>query len=370
MNCFSEVKGNLGFGCMRLPMNGTEVDFDEFSKMVDCFIESGFNYFDTAHMYVDGKSESSLKKCLTSRHKREDYLLADKLSDPYFESEADIRPFFESQLELCGVEYFDFYLMHAQSAVLFEKFKRCNAYETAFKLKEEGKVRHVCISFHDKASVLDQILTEYPQIEAVQIQFNYLDYENPAVESRLCYEVCRKHNKPVIIMEPVKGGRLVNIPDSVKEIYDGLDGGSPASYAIRFAAGFEGVFMVLSGMSDMEQMCDNVGYMKEFKPLNKRELEAVNKAAEIIKAENTIPCTACKYCIEGCPKHIKISDLFGCMNAKKVFSDWRAGQRYKEYTTDGNRASDCIKCGKCETACPQHLEIRRYLDDVAKEFDC
>ena len=367
---FEDVKKNFGFGCMRLPMNGSEVDFVKFSEMIDYFIESGFNYFDTAHMYVDGKSESALKKCLTNRYKRESFILTDKLSAPYFKSEADIRPFFESQLKVCGVEYFDFYLMHAQNSELFAKFKRCNAYETALKLKDEGRIRHFGISFHDKACVLEEILKAYPQIEVVQIQFNYLDYENPAVEGRLCYEVCRKYNKPIIVMEPVKGGSLVNIPQEAKEIFDSLSGGSAASYAIRFAAGFDGIFMVLSGMSDMEQMRDNIGFMKEFKPLGETELTAIDKVCGIIRKKNMIPCTACRYCTDGCPKQIKIPDLFACMNAKKVFSDWNSEFYYREvHTTKGNKASDCIKCGKCEEACPQHLKIRELLETVAKEFE-
>lgn len=232
--------------------------------MVDTILEQGFNYFDIAHGYLNGKSELALKECLTSRHKREEYILTDKLTMPYFNKQEDIRPFFESQLEACGVEYFDFYLMHAQSKDIFAHFKKCHAYETALELKEEGKIRHFGISFHDKAEVLEEILKEYPQIEVVQIQFNYVDYEDPAVESRKCYEVCRKYNKLAIIMEPVKGGNLVNLPEDARKILDDLHGGSTASYAVRFAASFEGVMMVLSGMSNLEQMKDNLSYMKEF----------------------------------------------------------------------------------------------------------
>lgn len=232
--------------------------------MVDTILEQGFNYFDTAHGYLNGKSELALNECLASRHKREEYILTDKLTMPYFNKQEDIRPFFESQLEACGVEYFDFYLMHAQSKDIFAHFKKCHAYETALELKEEGKIRHFGISFHDKAEVLEEILKEYPQIEVVQIQFNYVDYEDPAVESRKCYEVCRKYNKPAIIMEPVKGGNLVNLPEDAKKILDDLHGGSTASYAVRFAASFGGVMMVLSGMSNLEQMKDNLSYMKEF----------------------------------------------------------------------------------------------------------
>ena len=208
----NRIKKNFGFGYMRLPMKNGEVDTAETCRMVDAFLEAGFNYFDTAHGYLDGKSELALKSCLTSRYPRDRYVLTNKLTDAYFKEEADIRPFFESQLAACGVDYFDFYLMHSQNRKTLPHFKRCRAYEAAFALKAEGKVRHVGISFHDKAEMLEQILTEYPQIEVVQIQFNYVDYDDPAVQSRKCYEVCRKFNKPVLVMEPVKGGNLVNLP--------------------------------------------------------------------------------------------------------------------------------------------------------------
>ena len=370
MEQMDKVKKNFGFGCMRLPMNGDQVDIAETTRMVDEFLAQGFNYFDTAHGYIGGKSELALKECLTSRYPREAYSLTDKLTDSYFKTETDIRPFFESQLEACGVDYFDFYLMHSQNADNFKKFKACRAYETAFALKAEGRIRHVGLSFHDRAEVLDQILTEYPQIEVVQIQFNYLDYDDIAVQSRKCYEVCRKHGKPVLVMEPVKGGSLVNLPEEAKKVLDDLHGGSPASYAIRFAAGFPGMMVVLSGMSDLEQMKDNLSYMRDFKPLNETELAAVNKVQEIFHKMNMIPCTACRYCVEGCPKQISIPDLFAIMNIKQLHHDWNADYYYEEvHTATGRRASDCLKCGKCEKICPQHLPIRKLLEEIAKEFD-
>lgn len=365
------IKKNFGFGCMRLPMKGDEVDAAEMNRMVDTFLENGFNYFDTAHGYVNGKSETALRECLTSRYPRDRYILTNKLTDFFFKKQEDIRPFFESQLKACGVDYFDFYLMHAQGAKNFEFFKKCRAYETALELKSEGKIRHFGISFHDRAAVLEQILTEYPQVEVVQIQFNYADYDDPAVESRKCYDVCRKFGKPVIVMEPVKGGNLVNLPDKAKAVLDELHGGSPASYAIRFAAGFEGIMMVLSGMSNMEQMRDNIGYMKDFKPLSEEELAAIGKVQEIFKSMNLIPCTSCRYCVAGCPKHISIPDLFVIMNTKQIYHDWNADYYYNSVHTGGgkSKASECIKCGKCEQACPQHLHIRDLLEDVAKEFE-
>lgn len=373
INCstyFDNVKKNFGFGCMRLPMKGSEVDYTEFSKMVDYFIENGFNYFDTAHGYLDGKSEPAIRECLVKRYPRESFILTDKLTVNFFNSEADILPVFEEQLKAAGVEYFDFYLMHAQSEDIYAKFKRCNAYNVARELKKQGKIKHLGISFHDKAEVLDMILSENPDVEVVQIQLNYVDFEDPAVQSRKCYEVCRKHNKPVIVMEPVKGGNLVNLPDDAANILSEVGNGSPASYAIRFAAGFDGIFMVLSGMSNMEQITDNVSFMKNFKPLNDDELNAIHKVCDIFKAQNLIQCTACRYCTAGCPKNISIPDLFACMNTKKKYNDWNADYYYNNvHTVNNGKASDCIKCGKCEQVCPQHLKIRSLLEDVAKTFE-
>lgn len=364
------IKKNFGFGCMRLPMKNSEVDYIEFSAMIDVFLDNGFNYFDTAHGYVGGKSETALRDCLVKRYPRDQFILTNKLSTHFFEKQEQIRPLFESQLKACGVDYFDIYLMHAQSNDIYAKFKRCKAYETALELKEEGKIRYFGISFHDKAVVLEQILKKYPQIEVVQIQFNYVDYEDPAVESRKCYEICRKYGKPVIVMEPTKGGNLVNLPDNAKVILDSLQGGSIASYAIRFAAGFDGMMMVLSGMNNMEQMVDNISYMKDFKPLSKTELAAVKQVCEVFKAQNMIPCTACRYCIDDCPMKISIPDLFACLNSKIVFHDWNTDYYYHNvHTVHNGKASDCIQCGKCEKVCPQHLKIRDLLANVAEEFE-
>lgn len=359
-NSFDLIQKNFGFGYMRLPMLGEVVDISQTMDMVDTFLQNGFNYFDTAHGYINGKSELAIKECLSSRYPRDQFLLANKLSSTYFETEEDIRPLFQQQLEACGVEYFDFYLMHALSAARMPKFESTRAFEIALELKKEGKIRHLGMSFHDSAEVLDQILTGHPEIEVVQIQFNYVDFEDEKVESRKCYEVCRKHKKPVIIMEPVKGGSLVNLPPAAQKVFDRLEGGSNASYAIRFAAGFEGVIMVLSGMSALCQMQDNVHFMKEFQPLTTEEQEAVSKVCAIFRNQGLIPCTACRYCTEVCPQGIAIPELFAAVNAK------RSEQAVPE--ASGEMIENCIKCGKCEEICPQNLSIRELLMVAAEEL--
>lgn len=367
---FEEVRKNFGFGCMRLPMKDKQVDYAEFNKMIDLFLENGFNYFDTAHGYLQGKSEIALGECLAKRYPREQFVLTNKLTIGCFKTQEEIRPFFEEQLKTCGVGYFDFYLMHAQSRENFAFFKKCHAYETALEFKKEGKIKHFGISFHDTAEVLEQILTEYPQIEVVQIQFNYVDFEDPSVQSKKCYEVCRKFQKPVIVMEPVKGGTLVNLPAAAKPYFDELGKASYASYAIRFAAGFDGIFMVLSGMSNLEQMNDNLSYMKNFQPLSKKEMQAVQKVCSVFKGMNMISCTACRYCTAGCPQKISIPDLFACMNAKNIYRDWNANYYYTQvHTKTGGKASACVGCGKCEKSCPQHLPIRELLKQVAETFE-
>ena len=353
----------LGFGFMRLPkLENGEIDAAQTQAMVDTFLEAGFNYFDTAHVYLGGESEKLLKTCLTSRYPRERYVLTDKLTSANFETEADIRPLIQLELDTCGVEYFDYLLMHALNANSYEKYKACNAFATALELKKEGKLRHVGFSFHDSPETLDRILTEQPEMEIVQLQFNYLDVENPSVQCMECYEVCRKHGKPVLVMEPIKGGALANLPAEGAALVEQL-GGTPASYAIRFAASFDGIQTVLSGMSTLEQVQENVAFMADFQPLTQKEHDVLAKVRRIILEQELIPCTACSYCVDGCPQNIPIPDLFKVYNGRKQYME--PAWRYASATKDKGKASDCVGCGQCEEICPQKLEIRKLLQDVA-----
>ena len=368
---FPEIKEVFGFGMMRLPMNGADVDIPQTCEMVDTFLRAGFNYFDTAHGYIGGKSELAVKECLTSRYPRDSYILTDKLSPNFFSTEADIRPYFASMLEACGVEYFDFFLLHSLTAGNYPHYTGNRAFEIAAELKAEGKVRHVGISFHDKADVLDKILTEQPAIEVVQLQFNYLDYEDEHVQSRLCYEVCLKHKKPVIVMEPVRGGSLVNLPEAGLAVIEELGQYSPAGYALRYAASYDNIFMVLSGMSNMEQMLDNVKSMKDAAPFTEEEHAAVRRVAEIIRAIPTIPCTGCKYCVDGdrCPRSISIPSLFNVENKARHFNTNDARGYYNHVTSKGGKPTDCIECGLCEEICPQQLPIRSLLKEIGARFE-
>lgn len=357
----------LGFGCMRLKMAGDEVDEAEFIRMIDTFMAAGFTYFDTAHGYLNGKSEAALRPCLTERYDRASYQLANKLSEWYIQEEGDIRPFFEKQLEICGVDYFDVYLCHAVNRHNYEKYKACRAFEILGELRAEGKIRHAAMSFHDTADVLDRILTEQPSIELVQLQINYLDHDDPGVQSRACYDVAVKHEKKVIVMEPVKGGALVNLPGEAAAVLDGLGGGSYASYALRYAASLPAVCMVLSGMGSTEMMRDNLHTMDDFIPLSAKEEEALAAVRGIIRRVRQIPCTACNYCAEVCPQGIRISGIFAPYNDYLgARATW--GEAKEKLPTQGGSAADCIGCGACEQVCPQGIGIREHLAAIAKRL--
>ncbi len=367
------MTNKLAFGLMRLPLldenDGTSIDIERVKGMVDTFMESGFTYFDTAAPYHGKYSEIALREAVVKRYPRDRYTVTDKLSFGMIDKAQDMQPFFDAQLERLGVDYIDIYLLHALGKESYAKAEKFKAFEFAAEKKKEGKVKHVGFSFHDTAEVLEQILTEHPEIEYVQLQLNYLDWEDENVQARKCYEVAVKHGKKVLVMEPVKGGALAKVSPEVEKLFkDYNPDASVASWAVRYCASLEHVVMVLSGMSDEAQVEDNVSYMKVFEPLNKEEMTIVQKAADIIRNDIAIACTGCAYCVDDCPMNIAIPDYFKIYNHLKQFqgtSEKWDRQRYAKKTQERGKASDCLECGLCEGHCPQHLSIRAYLKDVA-----
>ena len=363
----------LGFGLMRLPLTDANdkgsIDIEALKEMVDTFMEQGFTYFDTAWMYCAFKSENAVKEALTDRYPRDRYTLTTKLHASYLKTKEDRNRIFEEQRQKTGVDYFDYYLIHAIDQELYSLYNEMDCFNWLIEKKKQGLVKHIGFSYHDSAEFLDQVLTEHPEMEFVQLQMNYLDWESAEVQSRKCYEVAIKHGKPVIVMEPVNGGILAVVPAEVGESFAAYHPDlSVPSWAIRFVASLDNVAMVLSGMSNMEQLMDNISYMKEFVPMNAEETELVHKAAEMIKDSIAIPCTGCSYCTEGCPMQIAIPDLFRVYNKSKrgEITDVEANEEYRQLTESGGKARECLACGQCQVACPQHLEIINYLKDVAK----
>lgn len=372
-NYFPEIHGNLGFSSICLPMKGEEVDTAKFRKMADAFLDAGFNYFDTGHDYFGGRAEQVFRECVAKRHPRESFLLANKLKESCFMKERDILPFFEKQLDWCGVDYFDFYLMDEQNQFNYQVFKEQKAYETASRLKKEGLIRHIGISFHDTPELLDIILTEHPEIEFVQIRFNYADYAEPPIESRLVYSTCVKHGKPVNVMHPLKGGKLVDLPEDAEQLLRNLGGGSNASYALRFAASFPNTIMILPGSSDMGHLRENCSVMKEFHPLDQEEMNTIYDASTAIYSMTEIPCIACGKCIKDsvCKRLIRIPELFAALNSYVTYHDRNAKYYYHNVLTGHGhgKASDCAMCASCEKVCPQQLNIRQLLKKVAATFE-
>ena len=366
----------LGFGMMRLPLLNEEdkksIDKKTVCQMVDTFMERGFTYFDTAYMYHEYESERAMKDVLVTRKDRDSYTLASKLPVMQLKEKEDMERIFNEQREKCGVEYFDYYLLHALDAEHYKTVKRLDCFGFAMQKKAEGKVKHVGFSFHDSAEVLDQILTEHPEAEFVQLQLNYLDWEDAKVQSRKCYETAVKHGKKVVVLEPVKGGTLAKLPKKAEDVLKALHPDwSAASWAIRFVASLENVMVVLSGMSTPEQMDDNTAYMKEFEPLTEKEKQVLlGEVVDSIHEAAKIPCTACRYCVEGCPMNIAIPEYFALYNDEITDKgNPEHAKRYAELTKEHGKASDCVECGQCEGACPQHLPAITWLKKVAEVFE-
>ena len=377
MNFKPEKK--FGFGLMRLPLNNPDnagdIDIEELKRMVDVFLANGFTYFDTAWMYCGFKSENAIKEALVDRYPRDSFTLTTKLHSDFIECEEDRDKIFNEQLRKTGVDFFDYYLLHSLEGNRSEKYERLHCFEWLLDKKEKGLVKHCGFSFHDKPELLDKILTDHPEMEFVQLQINYLDWESEWIRSRENYEVAVKHGKPVIVMEPCKGGTLARIPEEALRAFKEAEPDMSApSWAIRFVASLENVMVVLSGMSNLAQMEDNMSYMKDFKPLSEEEKKLCFKAAELINSQVAVPCTACHYCTEGCPMSIAIPEYFSLYNEDMREDLKQKGwtinfSNYDKLTEKFGKASDCIQCGQCEGVCPQHLTIISYLKDVAKHFE-
>ncbi len=372
MGYLGEDIKKLGFGLMRLPQKDGKIDVEQTKVMVDKFLDAGFTYFDTAWAYAG--SEDAIRQALVERYPRDKFQLATKNAawiNCKTREEAIAQ--FDTSLKQTGAGYFDFYLLHNLGESRTKAFDDFDMWSWIQEMKAEGKIKHIGFSFHSTPEELEEILNKHPEMEFVQLQINYADWENPAIKSRECYEVARKHGKPVIIMEPVKGGMLANPPEQVQKVFKEADpNASVASWAIKFAASLDGVITVLSGMSNIEQMEDNISYMKDFTKLSDKEEETINKAQEVLKSIPLIPCTTCNYCAKVCPMNIGISGSFTAMNYLTLYNDMAAAKHQEEWLVGGHglkKASECIKCGRCEQACPQHIQIRKELEKVAEKLN-
>lgn len=362
----------LGFGLMRLPkLADGSIDIEQTKVMVDLFMEAGFTYYDTAYVYDNGESEKVAKAALVDRYPRESYTLCTKLCAWMGEhSEKAAKQQFYTSLERTGAGYFDYYLLHALQRSNYKVYDEFHIWDFVKEQKEKGLIKNYGFSFHADPELLEELLNDHSDVDFVQLQINYADWENPGVQARKCWEIARKHGKSITIMEPVKGGALA---DPVPEVQDILKTANPnaslASWAVRFAASLDGIITVLSGMSDIEQMKDNISYMKDFKPLSEEEQSVIRRAQNVLEGDKAIPCTACHYCTDGCPKNIPIPEIFSVKNRQRGNAEFRGRREYTIATQGKGKASDCIECGQCENACPQQINVITRLKDCAAQFE-
>ena len=368
-----EAMPKLGFGLMRLPEKEGTIDIEQACRMVDAYMEAGMNYFDTAYVYHGGNSEKAIREALVKRYPRNRFMLATKLPAWCMKEEADRDRIFSEQLERCGVDYFDFYLLHSiEDGGNGETYERLDCFRWGQQKKAEGKIRHFGFSFHGSPAYLTRVLDAHPEIEFVQIQLNYADWNNPVVRSGELYEILHSRNIPMIIMEPVKGGTLASLTPELEAMYrSARPDASIASWALRFVGSLPGVMTILSGMSTEEQMRDNIGTFSGFEPLTDEEKALVDKVKAIMLNVPQIGCTACRYCTPGCPMNISIPDVFRAVNTMNLYGDvFRPKAFYGGLIGQGHgRASACIACGQCESVCPQHLPIIELLKDASAKLD-